>query len=309
MTQRSPAVSPAIAAGALAVGIGTLAAYSLGIEPYRLEVTQTELWSPRLPAALDGLSLLLLADMHTRQWGRRERRLAELLDVLPTPDIAVLAGDTVEGAAGITPVVTFIERHLRARHARYAILGNAEHKPPRATRRNIRQCFAATGMTLLVNENVPLTIGQTTITVAGTDDPYYGHADLDTTLAGRDVDRFCLLLAHSPQIVYAAARAGVDVMLSGHTHGGQVRLPLVGPLKTQNPLGRALDAGLFDRARLTSALHRDPEREIVLYVSRGIGTARFRNFPLYPRLLCRPEIAWLTLRHAAAPVGAEIAAV
>lgn len=282
---------------ALAAGLAT-AWYAIGVEPYRLQLTHAVLPCPRLPAALDGLSVLLLADLHTSEWGRREQLLAQLLDALPTPDIAVLAGDLIHGASGIRVACDLVDGHVRARHARYGILGNAEHKLRWRRRDQMVDELERAGLTLLINQNEPLTINNTTITVAGTNDPYYGHADLEATLRDTPPDRFCLLLAHSPQIALLAARAGVDVMLSGHTHGGQVRLPLLGPLKTQNPLGRAVDAGLFDRARLARAVKRDPGGDLLIYVSRGIGVARFHLLPLYPRLFCRPEVAWLTLQRS-----------
>ena len=283
-----------VAATATAVALTT---YALAVEPYRLQVTHAALPCPRLPAALDGLSILLLADPHVSQWGKREGLLAGLLDSLPEPDVAVWAGDFIHGARGVAPACRLIRNHSRARYARYGILGNAEHKLRGDSRRRATDSLRAAGLTVLLNQSEALTIGGATITVAGTDDPYYGHADLQATLADAPPERFCLLLAHSPQLVYAAAQRGVDVMLSGHTHGGQVRLPLVGPIKTQNPLGRALDYGLWDRTRLRETLGRDPACPIALYISRGIGVARVFRLPIFPRFLCRPEVAWLTLRR------------
>ena len=297
MTQhRDSARSPAPAAAAVAAA-GALTAYALAVEPYRLQVTHTELPCPRLPAALDGLSILLLADPHVSRWGKREGLLADLLDSLPEPDVAVWAGDFIHGARGVAPACRLIRNHSRARYARYGILGNAEHKLRGESRRRAAASLREAGLNVLINRSEPLTIDGATITVAGTDDPYYGHADLQATLADATPGRFCLLLAHSPQLVYAAAQRGVDVMLSGHTHGGQVRLPLVGPIKTQNPLGRALDYGLWDRTRLRETLGRDPACPITLYISRGIGVARVFRLPIFPRFLCRPEVAWLTLRR------------
>jgi hypothetical protein len=285
-----------------AIGAGALAAYSLAVEPFRLEVTETTLFCPRLPDPLDGLTVLLLADPHIFRWGRRERRLAELLGTLPVPDVAVLAGDLIQGSEGIPHARRLVRDHVRARYRRFCILGNAEHKLKGPRRRAFVDALRADGLTVLVNQNEPLVLRGATITVAGTDDPYYGHADLDATLAGAPPERFCLLLAHSPQVAVLAARAGVDVLLSGHTHGGQVRLPLVGALKTQNPLGRRVDQGLFDRARLRRALGgRDPGGDLLCYVSRGIGVARMRRLPLHPRLFCPPEVSWLTLRSPGPP--------
>lgn len=278
-----------------------LAVYALAVEPYRLQLTHTEIYCPRLPAALDGFTILLLADPHISRQGRRERLLAALLDDLPVPDIAVLGGDIIRGTGGIPEALRLIRTHVRSRLGTYAILGNAEHKLRGPRRREFVASLVDEGIVTLINRSVPLKARGEEITIAGTDDPYFGHADLEATLSSWDPNRFCLLLAHSPQIVTLAARAGVDVMLSGHTHGGQVRLPLVGALETHNPLGRAVDQGLFDRARLRDALGRDPGGDTVLYISRGIGVANFGGWPIYPRLMCRPEVSWITLRRAEAP--------
>ena len=131
------------------------------------------------------------------------------------------------------------------------------------------------------------------------DDPYYGHADLRRALRNAPPagEQFRLLLSHSPQLATQAARAGVDLMLSGHTHGGQVRVPFIGPVKTQNPLARRLDMGLWHPADLARVLGRDPGGDLTTYISRGIGVANIAHAPwLAPRFLCRPEIAVLRLR-------------
>lgn len=294
MTKRPASLSTTLTVAAAAAAAATT--YALGVEPFWLEPTHVDLFCPRLPAALDGLTILLLADTHIGQWGRREKTLARLLDALPTPDLVVLAGDQIQGARGIPFVHRLVREHVRARHGRFLILGNAEHKLKGPVRRAFVSDLHKDGLTVLVNHHVPLTIRGAAITVAGTDDPYYGHADLGRTLQGAPPERFCLLLAHSPQIAVEAARRGVDVMLSGHTHGGQIRLPVVGALRTQNPLSRRMDQGLFDRPRLWDVLGRDPGGDLLTYISRGVGTAPLWRIPLFPRFLCRPEIAWLTLR-------------
>jgi hypothetical protein len=294
----------AAAAGFALSSAAVLCAYALGVEPYRLQVARITLRPRRLPPALDGLSVLLLADLHMEKWGRRERLLADLLDSLPDPDIAVLAGDLLQGANGLASTSELIERHVRARAGIFGLWGNAEHKLNRAMRAHFRARLEQAGVRVLVNENRSLALCGETITIAGTDDPYFGHANLAQTLSGRDPNRFCLLVAHSPQLALLAARAGnVDLMLSGHTHGGQVRLPLIGALKTQNPLSRKIDQGVFDRDRFRAVLGaRYPaDSEMLLYVTRGVGVARFRALPLYPRFLCPPEVTWITLKSPAAP--------
>jgi Predicted phosphohydrolases len=279
------------------------AGYTLLVEPYRLEVTRPRLVAPRLPEALEGLRVLLLADPHIARWGRREDLLMQHLGALPeAPDLIIWGGDYIYQRDGMDDALRLAER-VRALFPTvpaFGVLGNAEHKLNRTRRaRFAANLEGKAGIVLLNNRQAPLTLRDETITIAGVDDPYYGHDDLAEALAPvPPCRRFTLLLAHSPQIVARAARAGVDVMLSGHTHGGQIRLPLVGALKTQNPLGRRMDQGAFDRARLTGVLGRDPGGDLTLYITRGIGSApiwRFRG--VNPRLLCRPEITLLTLHR------------
>lgn len=282
-------------------GLGAaVIAYALYVEPYRLEVTHPEVFVPALPPALDGLSILFLTDPHVSHWGKREAKLITLLRDVPAPDLLVWGGDFLQGSQGI-PQALRLCREVRALFPdcpAYAILGNAEHKLSGPNRRVFVAKLRATGLRVLVNEHEPLTLRGETMTIAGTDDPYYGWAFLEDTLRGAPIgERFTLLLSHSPQIHLQAARAGADFMLSGHTHGGQVRLPIYGPVKTQNPLGRRMDMGTFDRARLTRILGRDPGGDLVTFIGRGIGLAMLKRVSWFaPRLLCRPEIARVVLR-------------
>lgn len=300
---KEPAVNPWGIAALLGALFTAGAAYSLGVEPYWLEATHTDIPLPRLPKALDGLSILLLSDTHISRWGRREPLMLEALKTVETPDLIVWGGDFLQGRSGI-PHALRVVRQVAERFPgvpTYAIHGNAEHKITAAERRVFEQQLEAEGVRMLVNSHDLLTLHGETITIAGVDDPYYGHADLEKTLEGAPAtsDHFTLLLAHSPQIATLAARAGIDLMLSGHTHGGQVRLPIIGPLKTQNPLARRLDCGLWNRKRLARVLGRDPGGNLTAYISRGIGVATVpRIWWLAPRLLCRPEIACLTLRRS-----------
>jgi hypothetical protein len=289
----------------LALG-GALLAYSMGVEPFALRLTRPRLACRRLPRELDGLRVLLLTDPHVAGWGRGERKLLELLAALPErPELIVWGGDFLHQGDAIPTALTLCERVRRLFPGDVpvvAVLGNAEHKIKARRRAAFVARLEATGMTVLNNRQVPLVLrpGAPPITVAGVDDPYYGHDRLADALAPCPPgERFTLLLSHSPQLAVRAAKAGVDVMLSGHTHGGQVRLPLVGPLKTQNPLGRGMAAGAFDRRRTAAAIGRDPGGDLVTYISRGIGSAPlWRLRRMRPRLLCRPEVALITLHRA-----------
>ena len=290
------------AAFALTIGGAALAAYALGVEPFLVERTETDVFLDRLPKTWNGLKILFIADMHTPSWSRREETIVKLVQTSPRPDLIVWGGDFLRGRAGI-PAALRLVREVTAVFPdvpAFGILGNAEHKLNLAERRALIAHLEEIGVQMLGNENRPLTLRGETITLIGVDDPYYGHADLNQSLynAPPATTHFCLLLAHSPQIATQAARAGVNLMLSGHTHGGQVRLPLIGPLKTQNPLCRRLDMGLFDHARLVKTLGYDPGGNLTTYITRGIGLANLPGLDwAAPRFLCRPEIALLTLKR------------
>ncbi len=295
-------------AGSLLAGLVYI--WAQFIEPFWLELTTPAITCPRLPEPLDGLRVLFLSDMHIQTWTRRENDLMELLRRLPEkPELIVWGGDFLfhfgetEQGLRVAKAVCAIFGGVPT----YGVLGNAEHKiSPAKTAAFVRD-LEAVGVRILNNRAETLTVRGTAINLVGVDDPYYGHDDLALAMTEVDTSRFTILLSHSPQIVYQATRLRVDLMLSGHTHGGQIRLPLVGALKAQNPLGTRLDRGLFDRARLKPILSgREVPESFRLYITRGIGVApTWRLFWLRPRLLCRPEIALITLRRAPVPAGEE----
>ncbi|MDX1932050.1 MAG: metallophosphoesterase [Capsulimonadales bacterium] len=280
-------------------GLG-LAYYALRVEPFAVERTHTELFLRRLPPVLDGLPVLFIADLHTADWTLREERIVALVRETPRPELIVWGGDFLRGRHGTVNALRLVRTVADTFPdvPTYGILGNAEHKMMLRERREFGVRLTELGVTMLGNENRPLTLRGETLTLVAVDDPYYGHADLDAALCGARTDRFTLLLSHSPQLATQAARAGVDLMLSGHTHGGQVRLPLIGPLKTQNPLCRRIDMGIFDRARLRATLGYDPGGDLTLYITRGIGLANVPRIAwAAPRFLCPPEVSFLTLRR------------
>lgn len=293
---------------ARAAGGGTLLAallylWAQYVEPYRLELTEPEIACPCLPESWNGVRVLFLTDPHVQAWSRRENLLIAMLRALPEPpDLLFWGGDYLfhfgetEAALQLVRAVQSVFPDVPA----FGVLGNAEHKRRTEHIAQFVRDLETSGVRILNNRHETLTLRGETVTIAGVDDPYYGHDDLDAALDNAPADRFTILLSHSPQIVYRAAKAGVDLMLSGHTHGGQVRLPVIGALKTQTPQGRRLDYGLFGRARLRSLLQgRDVPEAFRLYISRGIGVAQmFRWYWLRPRFLCRPEVSLITLRTA-----------
>jgi predicted MPP superfamily phosphohydrolase len=279
-------------ATAAALGVG---AYSVLVEPRWLEVTETEIPLPRLPRALDGLRIAHLSDLHlsrlvSRHYLQRCIRVATEAGA----DLALVTGDFVTRSRRWIPGLAPLLGRLRARHGVYAILGNHDHY---VSADGVAEAVASAGVRMLRNRHVCLTVNGTPLWLVGIDSmrgkqyrvppPEQARVDrrmssnLDRALEGVDPAAFRILLAHSPDILPQALEWDVDLVLSGHTHGGQVRFPVVGATVVPSRFGARYAAGLF------------VEGNTRLYVTRGLGVVRL---PI--RFLCRPELSLLTLRRA-----------
>ncbi|MDQ3918144.1 MAG: metallophosphoesterase, partial [Acidobacteriota bacterium] len=234
----------------------------------------------RLPRDLDGLRVVQLSDIHNGPFtapGQIERAV-EVANSLE-PDVVALTGDYVSHEREYAAPCAELMGRLRARCGVFAILGNHDHWTDAAL---ITDLFRAEGIRVLVNEGIrfehPDRPGAA-LWLAGVDDTMVGLEDLPLALAGSREDELKLLLAHNPMILRRAARAGVDLILSGHTHGGQVTWR-----SESSPSGRP-------RRRLLRGLGRQGATQI--YVSRGLGTV-----VLPVRYGCLPEVSLLELRSA-----------
>jgi hypothetical protein len=189
------------------------------------EIVDVEVKLPKLPRALDGFSIVQLSDLHTGMTIDREfvQRVVDRANAL-SPDLVALTGDLVDGPVEslrdeIAPLAS-----LRAKHGVFAITGNHEYY---AGADEWIAAISQLGVRYLRNERVAIGDGDATFDLAGVDDysadRWKGHGeDLPRALAGRDPSRALVLLAHQPRQVRRAAKHGVDLQLSGHTHGGQI---------------------------------------------------------------------------------------
>ena len=282
----SRAEGMAVIAGGLGLG---LLAYAAGWEPYAIETVHLDLFAPRLPDAFDGYTIVQVSDLHMRQLGRREKILETLLRGLPPADLVAVTGDLVHTPAGIGPFLQLAQA-FDAKDGVYAVFGNSEHKNgvrPYA----FAHALSEHGITPLMNSHRLLSRGGAQIVLAGVDDPVNDKDDIGAALKNAPSDLFTLLLMHSPDPIAEAVFRGVDVVLSGHTHGGQIRLPWLGALYTHSLLGRRMSDGYYSRSRLRRAIGIRPGRT-QLYVTRGIGISG-----LALRFLTRPELTVITLRR------------
>lgn len=257
----------------LASGLSQFAREALA-EANSISVENIKIKLKRLPKELDGFRLVHLSDIHHSPFTSLEHisRVVEVSNLLK-PDMFVLTGDYVSHETEYIAPVAEVLAKLKAEHGIYACLGNHDHWTDAEL---VTHLFRGEGINLLINEGFRFEARGTRFWLAGVDDLMVGKTDVKAALRGSREDEFKLLLAHNPQIVRRAARYNVDLMLSGHTHGGQVKL-------------RDEEKRILPRRKLSSGLHRRQNTQV--YITRGIGTV-----VLPVRYQCPPEISLIELR-------------
>ncbi len=262
--------------GTAALSAATLggAAYAALVEPGWLALERQDVALPGLPAALDGLRLTFFSDLHRGPYVTQEE-IGQAVDLAlhAEADYVLLGGDFVSESADFVASCAAELGRLAAQRTVYACLGNHDHWTDAQI---VSRALSQAGVRVLRNEAVELADG---LWVAAVDDVWEQHNDLDAALAAVPPGATVLLLAHEPDYADTVAADGrVALQLSGHSHGGQVRLPLLGP-PILPYLAQRYSAGLYRVG------------EMQLYVSRGVGVG-----PPRVRFNCRPEITSLSLR-------------
>ena len=267
------------ASGGLPVlaGLGGAAAllggYATLIEPARPRLRRRTLRLAQLPAAWHGLTIAHLSDLHlghpftaaNLRWAIRQLEREAI-------DLIALTGDLVQHPGALSGVAAALAP-LRAPLGIYAVPGNHDYWEGFA---GLRAALADLPIEWLLNRHVVLQRDDQPLVLAGIDDHWDGNPDLHAAFAGAP-QAFRLLLAHCPDVADAAEGVGIQLQLSGHTHGGHLRLPGLGPLLLPRYGWRYSD-GVQRVGALT------------LTISRGIGGA-----PL--RFSCAPELVVLRLER------------
>lgn len=244
------------------------------------QITETDIFLERLPAAYDDLRIVQLTDIHHSLFTPIEdvERAVHLANQL-RPDLVALTGDYVTlSPSYIWPVARALGK-LRARLGVFAVLGNHDFQAgaPEMTR-----ALRSQRIRVLRNSRIALRRRSSILWIAGVDDLWWEADDFSAALHALPPRDAKILLCHNPLGIRTAAEHGVDLVLSGHTHGGQVKLPVVGSVFGRSKLGKRFVEG-WNRLNGTQ-----------IYISRGIGKV------LVPvRLGCPPEIACLRLRSPA----------
>jgi len=269
---------------AATAALGAGAADSLLIEPNTPRVIRKELALRRWPSRLDGFTIALLSDFHYDPYFSIHpiSRAVRLVNDLH-PDLIALTGDFVsvpwfgdpaKGASAAEPCARLLQQ-LKAPHGRWAVLGNHDvfSNPDRVT-----DALQKAGIPVLANQSVAVERDGERFWLTGLDDVLGGAADLQGALHNVPAGEATVLLVHEPDYADHVASYPVDLQLSGHSHGGQIKFPFIRPLYLPE-LAKKYIWGLYKI------------RELTLYTNAGIGTV---EVPM--RVNCLPEITLFTLR-------------
>jgi uncharacterized protein len=271
----------------LAVVLGTKAYYDTNT----IEIKKYQIRHSSLGDVLGGLKVVQLSDLHIKQVKDREKKIIEILDQ-EKPDLIFLTGDYIKANGPYQPAQLFFSQ-LKAPLGIYAVMGNTEYYNENGScvlchQSGSKRLKEKPHPVFLRNSHVNLKRSGKVLTVLGVDDPVNKKSDLKQSLKNALADGPSILLAHSPEIFLEASALGVDLVLSGHTHGGQ--LGLIKYLKKIFPLEAALEFldGFFQKGKT------------LMYVNRGVGTS---FFPF--RFGVKPEIAFFNFVNPSGQSGSN----
>ena len=276
-----------IAAATSVLAIGADAAL---FEPNHPVVTRIDIPLLRLPREFDGFTIAQLSDFHYDPYFsvipiRKAVFLANTLN----PDLVVLTGDFVsapvasksahanQASLQAYPCSDVLEK-LRAKHGVWAVLGNHDAA---TNSDHVTEALKQAGIQVLSNSAAPIERSGRRFWLAGVEDVLIGRPDMRTALRGIPAGEPVVLLVHEPDFADRSVHHSIDLQLSGHSHGGQIRIPLLGAPYLP-PMGRKYPKGLRKVGNLT------------LYTNVGLGTL---YIPV--RFACAPELTFITLRSLA----------
>lgn len=268
------------ALGGTAAGVAGLI-YAREVETRWLEVVPVTLTLPRLGREFEGYRVVQIGDLHLEDW-TKPRRLNRIVDRVndQRADLIAITGDFLSYSVdpGVPRRLAEALGRLEARDGVLAVTGNHDYMTDVDT---VRRCTREAGITELRNAVRTIERGGAALHFAGVDDVMEGMSRLDLVLKELPENGAAVLLAHEPDFADVSAATGrFDLQLSGHSHGGQVRMPLWGPIFLP-PFSQRYSSGLYEVGSMLQ------------YTNRGLGFVDARL-----RFLCRPEITVLTLESA-----------
>jgi predicted MPP superfamily phosphohydrolase len=258
----------------LASNFSIVARYALA-EANTLTTEKIIIALKHLPKSLNGFRIVHLSDIHHSPFTSLEHitRAVEIANSLK-PDMFVLTGDFVSHESDYIAPMAKVMGTLKSEFGTFACLGNHDHWTDADL---VTNSLRGENITVLINEGFRFAARGASFWLCGVDDYMVGRTDLRSALRGSFSDEMKILLAHNPKILYRAARASVDLMLSGHTHGGQVKI-------------RNEEKRILPRRKFASGLYRRKDTQV--YITRGIGTV-----VLPVRFGCPPEVSLIELKN------------
>ncbi|HEY8286538.1 MAG TPA: metallophosphoesterase [Chloroflexota bacterium] len=266
--------APLAALGILGLLYGTL------VEPHHLRLRQVSIEVPDLPSAFDGYRIVQLSDFHIggRGWSAETIRRAVALAMTQRADLIVLTGDFFEYTSVIASCPDLFGS-LRAPDGVLAVLGNHDYHHDGVRVHRIVHALQDLGVRVLRNQSHRLRRGNQDLWIVGVDDPHSGHDDLLSAVAGVPASARPVMLVHYPDFTWRLPPNRYAAALCGHTHGSQVRLPLVGLYARRRIANTRFSHGVY-------TINGTP-----VFVTTGVGTS---GRPL--RIGSRPEVAVIRLR-------------
>ncbi|NLV71794.1 MAG: metallophosphoesterase [Actinobacteria bacterium] len=257
-------------------------------ETYWIQVKEYTLADPDVPAAFDGTRIALLADIHHGQFLSQDRvaSLVERVNALE-PDLIVLGGDYVYGDIDYADSCFAELRHLRAPLGCFAVLGNhdyGDYKRAAGGPAPVIRAIDEAGITLLREDALWIESGGQRIRLGGVSDYQVDRPRIDPVLEGTSEDDLVLLISHNPDFAEELPADAVDLVLAGHTHGGQVTVLGLWAPYIPSEYGQKYRTGMVVTEKTT------------VIISNGIGTSTVPPI----RLLARPEIVVITLENGTA---------
>lgn len=244
-----------------------------------IEISRYTVCDELIPSTFDGFKIAQVSDLHNAEFGENNETLIEKIEK-ENPDIIVITGDTLDYFhINVDVAVTFIEQAIKIAPC-YYVTGNHEGWIGRLAFSDFEEKLNELGVIVLHNESVLLEQGGEKIALMGIDDPDYTSGFSKNLTDMATDEHFTILLSHRPEYFDEYVSCGYDLVLSGHAHGGQFRLPLIGGLL-------APDQGWFPK--YDSGMY--IQENITMIVSRGLG-----NSVVPIRINNRPELIIVELR-------------
>ncbi|MBU5215229.1 metallophosphoesterase [Bacillus albus] len=251
-----------------------------------ISITKVDITSSKIPSTFKGFKILQISDLHNKKFGDNQETLIQKVKG-ENPDIIVITGDLIDSKSYDAEVSMELIRELVKEYPIYFVTGN--HEKWSGKYNDLEKELKNYHVTVLRNEHVTIQKGQQKINLLGIDDPEFVTGNNDEVKGVKDEiskakfgmppDTYNVLLSHRPELLAKYADEQIDLVLSGHAHGGQVRLPFIGGLV-------ALNQGIFPT--YTAGLYEKQNTSMV--VSRGLG-----NSVIPQRIFNRPELVVVQL--------------